>query len=64
MKINILFCYRDTEIAVLPDGLLNTIKRQHPQVNIIGLFYFQFAASHNEYHHYNTVPQQMYKLPS
>ncbi|XP_020905834.1 patatin-like phospholipase domain-containing protein 7 isoform X2 [Exaiptasia diaphana] len=23
---------RDTEIAVLPDGLLNTIKRQHPQV--------------------------------
>ena len=30
-----LYQYRDTELAVLPDGLLNTIKRHFPQVPCI-----------------------------
>ena len=30
-----LYQYRDTELAVLPDGLLNTIKRHFPQVPFI-----------------------------
>ena len=34
-KQSTLFILRDTELAVLPDGLLNTIKRHFPQVNFV-----------------------------